>query len=116
MKPEPTQLGQTAHAAAIKEMFTQVLEQYVEAMETDDTIQDVSVNAVMTGLVVFLLGTAKDCDVSVEKLCTDILKAQTAMDAIETLQNLANDGQTEKSDAEFQSERIMQELISRVNK
>jgi hypothetical protein len=116
MKPKPSRHGQTIHSAQLNDLLTKAVDKYAKVMEEDDTEESVSLDAVRTAITVLMLRTAAEQGVDVEKLCTDILKARTALDAIETLRELADDGQADKTETEYQSERIMQDLLQRVSK
>lgn len=116
MKPKPSKHGQTIHSAQLQDLLAQAVDKYAEVMEEDDTEESVSLDAVLTAITVLMLRTAAEQGVDVEKLCVNLIKARTALDAIETLRELADDGQADKTETEYQSERIMQDLLQRVSK
>jgi hypothetical protein len=116
MKPEPTNRGQAVHAAKITQIISKAFIEYAEASDANPEDEDISVRAVLSGIAMALVKTAKDCEVGVEELAVNLLKMATAVDALDSLESMLEDGQADQTEVDYQSERILQDLLQRVSK
>jgi hypothetical protein len=116
MKPTPTAQGQATHAAELGGTVVKAIVDYTKNAEDDDTQESVSETAALSALSLTLLKVARACEVSIEELCANLLKANNAMDALDTLEELAGQGEVMRSDADYEAERLMQELLRKVSK
>jgi hypothetical protein len=116
MKPEPTNRGQAIHAAKITQAVSKAFVDYAYQSDANPEDEDISVRAVLSGIAMALVRTAKECEVDVEELAVNLLKMSTAVDALDSLESLLEDGQADQTEVDYQSERILQDLLQRVSK